>query len=591
MGVRMDLPAAQAMSGSVSSRTKAYVAACETLLAAVNNFVHEDELKGQAYDSAKSYCETYTIPLLRGMISFMETLGTACQNYLSGYETNVDSKSWSEEDLLDRIGWQDSLLRDLANLSERATTSRDKVSINRQRKHATAAKAVFQKILDDLYAFNDSSPSYFSEAEALFESIASGLSQMSGSWDSGTKTYTLPNNNQDLTWQTIINTSWEKRQAIVEQLKYTIYKSAPVEEVGYKKKIDNMTVDELETSYGNAIQSLKQFNETGYTYHAFSGDEWSEVHYAYKKYQELVKKTAMKVHRTEFDGTVTSYYDYIRKHGVTPSGDKPSSMEKWVAGNCIDSLVSTTTSVLQTISSTYFAYQANKVYYDKVGNVNHGDPEGDFSNFDEGELSIDKTANSVEAILKQNGTTSKSFLNLTDADSQLTVSDTQFIREVRLKIGVPETGTRMVKVIPTKYVEGIVKPGSRYNTFSGFVSVDSHSASLKTLDEVFEGNRLDYQNTPYRPDVDETYAKINFTLDSKSRLDIPLREPKVGEYPFTGRGFTGSKEIVLPEYELRKGADYHYQHGDTIGIYDSKSGNLINQYIYDGEYNVWMQSK
>lgn len=145
----------------------------------------------------------------------------------------------------------------------------------------------------------------------------------------------------------------------------------------------------------------------------------------------------------------------------------------------------------------------------------------------------------------------------------------------------------MAKVIPTKYVEGIVKPGSRYNTFSGFVSVDSHSASLKNLDEVFEGNRLDYQNTPYRPGTDDTYAKINFTLDSKMRLDIPLREPKVGEYPFTGRGFTGSKEIVLPEYELRKGADYHYMEGDTISIYDSHTGNAIQKYGYTKQ-NGWI---
>ncbi|MCK3942914.1 hypothetical protein HCC47_08870 [Streptococcus suis] len=138
----------------------------------------------------------------------------------------------------------------------------------------------------------------------------------------------------------------------------------------------------------------------------------------------------------------------------------------------------------------------------------------------------------------------------------------------------------MAKIIPTKYVEGIVKPGSRYNTFTGFVSVDSHSASLKTLDEVFEGNRLDYQNTPYSPGVDETYAKINFTLDSKMRLDIPLEEPKVGEYPFTGRGFTGSQNIVLPEYKLRTGADYHYQHGDTITIYSSQGGSIVKQYGY-----------
>jgi FMN phosphatase YigB (HAD superfamily) len=92
----------------------------------------------------------------------------------------------------------------------------------------------------------------------------------------------------------------------------------------------------------------------------------------------------------------------------------------------------------------------------------------------------------------------------------------------------------------------------------------------------------------FRYRADETYSKINFTLDSKMRLDIPLQEPKVGEYPFTGRGFTGSQNIVLPEYELRKGANYHFQHGDTIGVYDSKSGNLVKQYIYDGKQKQWL---
>ena len=42
----------------------------------------------------------------------------------------------------------------------------------------------------------------------------------------------------------------------------------------------------------------------------------------------------------------------------------------------------------------------------------------------------------------------------------------------------------MNKTIPTKYVESFLS-GER-NSFDGFVSVDSHSSSLKTLDEVFE---------------------------------------------------------------------------------------------------------
>ena len=197
----------------------------------------------------------------------------------------------------------------------------------------------------------------------------------------------------------------------------------------------------------------------------------------------------------------------------------------------------------------------------------------------------------VTEIINRRGYSVDDFLYLTNADSVLSAKQTAIVRDIRLQVGLPDSGTRMAKVIPTKYVEGIVQPNSRHNTVSGFVSVDSHSASLKTLEEVFEGNRLDYKNTPYNLQTDETYSKINFTLDSRMRLDIPLQEPKVGEYPFTGRGFTGSQNIVLPEYELRKGANYHFQHGDTIGVYDSKSGNLVKQYMYDGEYNIWMQSK
>ena len=194
----------------------------------------------------------------------------------------------------------------------------------------------------------------------------------------------------------------------------------------------------------------------------------------------------------------------------------------------------------------------------------------------------------VTEIINRRGYSVDDFLYLTNADSVLSAKQTAIVRDIRLQVGLPDSGTRMAKVIPTKYVEGIVQPNSRHNTVSGFVSVDSHSASLKTLEEVFEGNRLDYKNTPYNLQTDETYSKINFTLDSRMRLDIPLQEPKVGEYPFTGRGFTGSQNIVLPEYELRKGANYHFQHGDTIGVYDGKSGNLVKQYIYDGKQKQWL---
>ncbi|WP_273450629.1 hypothetical protein [Streptococcus ferus] len=191
-------------------------------------------------------------------------------------------------------------------------------------------------------------------------------------------------------------------------------------------------------------------------------------------------------------------------------------------------------------------------------------------------LSTDKTATSVEAILKQNGTTSKSFLNLTDADSVLSPKQTGIVRDVRVQIGLPSSGTRMNKTIPAKYVESFLS-GER-SSFDGFVSVDSHSASLKTLDDVFEGNRLDYQNTPYNLQTDDTYAKISFDLDYGGQLKIPFEEASPDNYPFTGRGFTGSKEIVLPEYKMLD--EHTFKTGDRISIFDSKTGDLVEQYGY-----------
>jgi len=53
-------------------------------------------------------------------------------------------------------------------------------------------------------------------------------------------------------------------------------------------------------------------------------------------------------------------------------------------------------------------------------------------------------------------------------------------------------------------------------------------------------------------------------------LSISRWDPNPDSYPCTGRGFTGSKEIFLPEYyqEARK-----FVEGDMMYIRESKAGN------------------
>ena len=186
------------------------------------------------------------------------------------------------------------------------------------------------------------------------------------------------------------------------------------------------------------------------------------------------------------------------------------------------------------------------------------------------------TSPEIKAKINKAGYSLEDFSNLVDADTTLSAKTDAFVKAVRKEIGIPAPKTKMNKTIPTEFVESYLS-GER-NSFAGFVSVDEHSKSLTTLPEIVEGNRLDYPNTPFDLEKNKTYAKISFFLDEADKLDIPFGELDNASYPFTGRGFTGSKNIILPEYKLME--ERNFMDGDLITIFESKSGNPIRQYKY-----------
>ena len=83
------------------------------------------------------------------------------------------------------------------------------------------------------------------------------------------------------------------------------------------------------------------------------------------------------------------------------------------------------------------------------------------------------------------------------------------------------------------------------------MSVDEHSNTLKTLDEVFEGNRLDYDNTAF---------KIRSGVDGVSK--------SVGNADIV----YGKITYILDDVD-----------GDILGIYDAKTGLLTQQFVYDSD--------
>ena len=83
------------------------------------------------------------------------------------------------------------------------------------------------------------------------------------------------------------------------------------------------------------------------------------------------------------------------------------------------------------------------------------------------------------------------------------------------------------------------------------MSVDEHSNTLKTLDEVFEGNRLDYDNTAF---------KIRSGVDGVSK--------SVGNADIV----YGKITYILDDVD-----------GDILGIYDAKTGVLTQQFVYGSD--------
>ena len=179
----------------------------------------------------------------------------------------------------------------------------------------------------------------------------------------------------------------------------------------------------------------------------------------------------------------------------------------------------------------------------------------------------------------------------------LSPEEIKIVQAVRSDIGLPSAGTIMNKTIPQsdiyKYLNG------NYSGVRGFVSVDGHSSTLKGLDSVYEGNRLDYNNSLFKIGYgvdgvsksvgapDTVYGKITYILDDADSVNLPTDIPTLNNAPYTGRGFTGSKNIVLPElYQKQR----DLVDGDILGVYDSFTGEMTHQFIYDSD-SGWILNK
>ena len=206
MGIDMYLEQSQLQSSSVATMCQSQVEAYQALQSAIKKFSEDTEsLKGDAYNSARSFFASVLLPLSKGGHLYAETFSQAIKKLPEDYQSMVDSKSWREDDLLDKIRQEEQMIAYLdevnQTLSSLTMDSEEKgrlrlSNVELMRGHH-ANKRVYETILRDLRAYDSYSGGLFDDLDSIDVQLSRGLAQIETSWDAKTGVFKIPS---DLTW-------------------------------------------------------------------------------------------------------------------------------------------------------------------------------------------------------------------------------------------------------------------------------------------------------------------------------------------------------------------------------------------------------
>ena len=282
MSIDMYLESARSQATSLSSISTQCVQQNMELIKVLENFVAEEELKGHAYDSAKAHITSTVIPLIQGIVLYQESLAEECQKFVSQYTSDVDSKSWRQVDLEEKIREADQKISSLRQLME--VKSNNKISAFLSLSVSIAVfegvKLKLQKILISLLTFNAVSPTIFLNSERYLLAVQNGFAQAAQSWDAASGTYLPPSSGSDLSWKQTISLGWQKRQAVLNKVK-----NPKVETL--EDKLSKMSRAELEEEYGDVIQAYKRFTTMGQGDVVLSKWDMNDLKLLWKRYNEV----------------------------------------------------------------------------------------------------------------------------------------------------------------------------------------------------------------------------------------------------------------------------------------------------------------
>ena len=218
MGIKVDIGSADSQGSTANSVLSSRVNYYNDVITAFNKLISEEELKGKAYDSAKSYAENIMVPLVRGVILFSESLGGKASELPTLYRSKVGGESLDEEILQKQIeaenttiSTQEAILKSLSNLKDIDPTY--KSNVQGIISNATSKRDELQRKLEKLQSFASSTSGQFSDSESLQSLIFQGFEQVTGDFGKFDGTFKVEG---QVPWANNINNEWKKRSEVIQ---------------------------------------------------------------------------------------------------------------------------------------------------------------------------------------------------------------------------------------------------------------------------------------------------------------------------------------------------------------------------------------
>ncbi|OJG64434.1 hypothetical protein RV09_GL001863 [Enterococcus moraviensis] len=249
----MYLSSANSQATGVSALSNKHHNGYNQLETSLQQFAGDSVLKSDSYDSAKAFYSAVLIPLAQGGILLTDAVEEACKKFPEQYTSEVDSSDLKSEELEKEIEELENNITRVQDLQREllhfpVPPPVKQLLMNQNRQSVTRdqeAKRKLEEKLQKLQAFHASSPTIFSEINALKTTIDQGIAQADQSWNASTGQFTIPSG-KNMDWANTIKNSWATRdkRLMEKQLKeYQIYAVIYSDKDGNPKIIWKVTKD------------------------------------------------------------------------------------------------------------------------------------------------------------------------------------------------------------------------------------------------------------------------------------------------------------------------------------------------------------